>query len=164
MDCFIRPLSNEDKVFQEEMLYQSLYVPEDKEVYPKDIIYNPLINRYIKSWGREGDFGLVAQSSLNKDLLGAAWYRFFPENEKGFGFIDSNTPEISIAVSYDYRNKGIGSKLLNNLINHAKNEGIKQLSLSVIPENAAVGLYKRLGFKVVTNELPHLIMKLDLTV
>ncbi|HYG39692.1 MAG TPA: GNAT family N-acetyltransferase [Cytophagales bacterium] len=162
MEFFFRELTKADLPFQEEMLYQSIYVPEDKDVYPKDIIYNPLIFKYLKNWGREGDFGLIAESTENHELLGAAWYRFFSENDKAFGYVDSSTPELSIAVLYEHRNKGIGTKLMINLINHAKNVGIKQLSLSVIPENTAVNLYKRLGFETVNSALPHLVMKLDL--
>lgn len=158
----IKPLTSEDFAFQEEMLYQSLYVMEDQNIFPREIVQNPLISKYIKHWGKPGDFGLIAENKETGDKIGAAWYRLFSSNDRGFGFIDERTPEISIAIDYNHRNQGFGSHLLLSLINHAKNSGFKSLSLSVIPENAAIHLYERIGFKTVENPRPHLVMKLDI--
>ena len=158
----IKPLTSEDFAFQEEMLYQSLYVMEDQNIFPREIVQNPLISKYMKHWGKQGDFGLIVENKETGDKIGAAWYRLFSTNDRGFGFIDDKTPEISIAIDYNHRNQGIGSHLLLSLINHAKNTGFKSLSLSVIPENAAIHLYERIGFKTVENPRPHLVMRLDI--
>ena len=158
----IRPLNKEDAAFQEEILYQSLYVPKDKEVFPKEIIYNPLNYKYIKDWGRDGDFGVIVEVKGTNERIGAAWFRLFPVNDKGFGYVNEETPEISIAMDYNYRNQGIGTYLLLSLINYAKTLGFKSLSLSVISENTAIHLYERIGFKVIESTMPHLVMKLEI--
>lgn len=55
--------------------------------------------------------------------------------------------ELSIMVSPEYRNKGIGTKLMNYLIHLAKTKfGITLLHLQVYEGNPAQNLYKRLGF------------------
>jgi ribosomal protein S18 acetylase RimI-like enzyme len=158
----LRPLTLDDLQFQEEMLYQSLYVVEDQNIFPREIVQNPLISKYIKHWGRPGDFGLIVENKETGEKIGAAWYRLFTANDQGFGFIDDKTPELAIAIDYNYRNQGIGRHLLLSLINHAKNSGFKSLSLSVIPENAAIHLYERIGFKTIENPKPHLVMRLDI--
>ncbi len=53
----------------------------------------------------------------------------------------------NIAVHPQYRGNGIGSRLLENLIEKAKNTGIIRMTLEVRKGNlAARGLYKKYGF------------------
>jgi GNAT superfamily N-acetyltransferase len=119
------------------------------------------IGRYLEGWGRAGDAAVIAVDEAGC-RIGAAWYRVFGGDEPGFGFIDSATPEISIAVVPDRRSKGIGSALLGGLIDRARQEGFRGLSLSVAPENPAVQLYERSGFVRVPSRDDHWTMRLDL--
>ncbi len=58
-----------------------------------------------------------------------------------------NIDILSIFVDNKYRNKAIGSGLMDYLIEHAKN---KTITLEVADNNtAAIGLYQKFGFKVV---------------
>jgi ribosomal protein S18 acetylase RimI-like enzyme len=95
--------------------------------------------------------------------LGAAWYRLFSEAEPGFGFVDAETPEISIAVVPASRGRGIGTALLAALVELGRDEGFHALSLSVSPENPAVRLYERAGFVRVESRDSHWTMRLDLS-
>ena len=53
----------------------------------------------------------------------------------------------NISVDSNYRNKGIGEKLLIDIINIAQSKGYKALLLEVRQSNlAAQALYKKLGF------------------
>jgi ribosomal protein S18 acetylase RimI-like enzyme len=63
----------------------------------------------------------------------------------------------TIAVSEQARGHGIGSKLLNTVINFARDEGFSSIKLSVIDTNTrAKSLYERVGFQVVKVEkLPY---------
>jgi RimJ/RimL family protein N-acetyltransferase len=55
--------------------------------------------------------------------------------------------EFGIIVGEGYRNKGVGSQLIKNLIHLAKNYfKIELLHLQVYAENPAQNLYSRLGF------------------
>lgn len=53
---------------------------------------------------------------------------------------------VDIALLQLYRNKGIGSKILQNLIDKTESES-KILSIHVECYNPALNLYKRLGFE-----------------
>ena len=55
---------------------------------------------------------------------------------------------LSIVVTQDMRNKGVGSALLNNLMHLAKSFfGLEVLYLEVYEGNPAISLYRRFGFK-----------------
>lgn len=54
----------------------------------------------------------------------------------------------NIAVHPEYRQAGVGSALLESLISHARNLGIKRMTLEVRKSNlAAQGLYRKFMFK-----------------
>ena len=81
---------------------------------------------------------------------GAAWYRLFEETNQGYGFVDRETPELGIAIRPKYRQQGLGIGLMKAIIQQAKTDGYKAISLSVDPENqTAVRLYEKLGFEYV---------------
>jgi ribosomal protein S18 acetylase RimI-like enzyme len=77
--------------------------------------------------------------------IGAAYCRLM----RGYGYIDDDTPEVTIGVESSYRGRGIGGQLLNALADHAHSHGFQRLSLSVEPENPARVLYERVGYRQV---------------
>jgi len=100
--------------------------------------------RYVEGWGRPGDRALIAIEGFQP--VGAAWYRLFTADEPGFGFVDERTPELTIAVVPSARGRGHGSELLGALLDQARADGFQAISLSVEPDNPALGLYRRYGF------------------
>ncbi len=118
--------------------------------------------RYVDGWGREGDTALVALDR-NNEGVGAAWYRRFTADDAGFGFTDSDTPEVSIGVYGEFRGRGVGSLLLGSLIVRARAHDVRALSLSVAAENPARRLYQRLGFVDVELVDGSYTMRLDLS-
>ena len=62
--------------------------------------------------------------------------------------------EIAISVRKDYWGKGIGTGIMNILMDFAKKAGTEVLELEVRSDNeAAIALYKKFGFKKIgTNE------------
>lgn len=55
---------------------------------------------------------------------------------------------LSIIVSEEARNKGVGTHLINNLLHLAKNYfAIEIVYLEVYEENPAINLYRRFGFE-----------------
>jgi len=114
---------------------------------------DPAIARYVDGWGtRSGDSGLIAL--VDSAGVGAAWLRYFPASEPGYGFVDERTPELSIAVLPAYRGKGIGSRLVERLL-----QGVHATSLSCDPANPAWRLYLRLGFEPLPDSRTMLRMK-----
>ena len=117
--------------------------------------------RYVAGWGRRGDAAVVA---LEGGLpIGAAWYRLFTRDEPGFGFVDEETPEISIAVVPSRRGRGIGSELLDALIDVAQEQGYSGLSLSVADESPAMHMFQQLGFEKAAQTDGSWTMRLNLS-
>jgi ribosomal protein S18 acetylase RimI-like enzyme len=101
---------------------------------------------YVKAWGRPGDTAVIAIEGGFP--VGAAWYRLFAKERRGYGFVDERTPELAIAVVPNARGKGVGSKLLDALLARAREAGYPTVSLSVDRENSgAIELYRRHGFE-----------------
>ena len=103
--------------------------------------------RYVSGWGRRGDTAVVA---LEEGFpIGAAWFRLFSRDEPGFGFVDEQTPEVSIAVVPSRRGRGIGSELLDALVEVAEEQGYGGLSLSVADDSPAMHMFETQGFEKV---------------
>ena len=121
---------------------------------------DPAIARYLTSWPREGDFGVVAEDETGP--IGAAWGRTFPSEEPGYGYIGPEIPEVTIAVAPSKRGGGVGTALLDALIDLAHSNGVAALSLSVEDGNEAVRLYESVGFRPAQRAGNSLTMRLDL--
>ena len=102
------------------------------------------LTRYVDNWGRAGDVAVIAHETGNR--VGAAWMRLFRANEPGYGFVDEQTPELSISVVPSRRRHGVGQELLDGLLERARAEGYAQVSLSVEQDSPAVAFYERNGF------------------
>ncbi|HLM03134.1 MAG TPA: GNAT family N-acetyltransferase, partial [Pyrinomonadaceae bacterium] len=105
----------------------------------------PAVAHILQNFGRRGDFGFVAATGENV-LIGAVWARLFAESDKSYGFVAPEIPELAIAVAPDFRGRGVGTRLLEELIREARNLKFPALSLSVDRRNPALKLYEKLGF------------------
>ena len=136
-----------DLRFLRDMLHHAYYW---KERAPEDTGPGP-VALYVKAWGRPGDAAMIALDAGFP--VGAAWYRLFARDRRGYGFVDERTPELAIAVVPNARGKGVGAALLEALLDRARAEGYETISLSVDRNNAgAIGLYERHGFERVGEE------------
>ena len=152
----IRRAGPQDVPFLKDMLRHAYYwrattLPESGE---------PPVQRYVERWGRPGDTALVAIQDFQP--VGAAWYRLFKADNPGYGFVDEDTPELSIAVVPSARGTGLGSELLKALMERARTDGYNAISLSVEKDNPAVGLYERHGFERVGEDDGAYTMRADL--
>jgi ribosomal protein S18 acetylase RimI-like enzyme len=128
-------------------LYEAIYIPAGREKPERSIIELPELACYIRDFGKDTDHCLVAES--DGVIKGAVWARVFNETEKGFGYVDPFTPELSMSVLPDSRNQGIGTMLLKAMIQRLAEKGFEKVSLSVDTENYACSMYKKLGFETV---------------
>jgi ribosomal protein S18 acetylase RimI-like enzyme len=152
----IRPAGPQDVPFLRDMLRHAYYWRVDQVSESGE----PPVQRYVERWGRPGDTALIAIQDFQP--VGAAWYRLFKNENAGYGFVDEETPELSIAVVPSRRGSGLGSELLEALLGQARADGYEALSLSVEKDNPAVGLYQRHGFVPVREEDGAVTMKVDL--
>jgi len=149
-----------------EMLYEAVcWRPGAPRPPREEVLSESRTPRYLEGWGRPGDAAVVAVDPDNGGGVGAAWYRLFPPEAPGYGFVDAATPEVAIGVARDWRGRGVGGALLDALKSEAKSGGFDALSLSVEPENgAAVRLYERRGFvRLLVDHEGSWTMKADLS-
>jgi ribosomal protein S18 acetylase RimI-like enzyme len=148
VDCLIRAITQEDTRFLWEMLYQAIHVPEGMAPPSRDVLLHPEIRRYLQDWGQPHDSGFVAVDPVASNPIGAAWLRLLVGGQRGYGYVDDATPEITIAVIPECRGKGVGTRLLFHLLS-TSGARYPLLSLSVSPDNPALRLYSRMGFETV---------------
>jgi ribosomal protein S18 acetylase RimI-like enzyme len=144
----IRALTHTD----ESMLWTMLmYAAHESSI--ATVQTHPDLFKYVKDWGRNGDLGFVAIDSnlSNESYIGAAWLRLFSTENRGFGYINDDIPELAIAVLPEYQGQGIGTKLLGQIIDVAGSL-YPAISLSVRDNNPAIDLYQRLGFVKIENQ------------
>jgi ribosomal protein S18 acetylase RimI-like enzyme len=151
-DWLIRRAANDDEPFLFEMVYEALFVAPGADPFPRAVLGEPQIAHYAKDFGRPGDYGLVAETSAGLPM-GAAWVRRFSRNDPGYGYVDDETPELSIAVIEKSRGTGVGTALLVQLLVE-----VPRCSLSVDHRNPAVRLYERLGFEMINRSGDSLTM------
>jgi GNAT superfamily N-acetyltransferase len=156
-DPTFRVVEPNDEPTLRDILYLALYVPPGSPAPNYAVVAQPELARYVSGWGRRGDDGLIAFAS-NGDAVGAAWLRLWSEDDQGYGFIDTRTPEVSVAVRPYARGCGIGTQLLQRLFQRA-DESYDGLSLSVSVRNPAIRLYQRLGFMLVTVDAASITMR-----
>jgi len=143
----IRQLGADDEAFLWIALYYALHVPAGGEPLSPDVIHEPSIARYVSGWmQRQGDVGVIAER--DRQPIGAAWLRRWSSDDHGFGYIDDRTPELSMSVLPDHRNRGLGTQMLRSLLAVAA-EQYDAVSLSVSESNSARRLYEREGFTAI---------------
>lgn len=156
----IREIKEAELNVLENMLYEAIFQPEGQEPLPRDIIEKPEISVYIDDFGKQGDYCLVAD--LDGKIIGAVWVRILAGEMKGYGNIDDKTPEFAVSLYKEYRNRGIGTALMKKMIEHLKESGYAQASLSVDKANYAVRMYKSLGFEIISENREDYLMVLKL--
>ncbi|MEX0678407.1 MAG: GNAT family N-acetyltransferase [Pirellulales bacterium] len=153
----IRPLSRADEGLLWEAVYHAIYVPVGESPPPRSIIDDPAVARYVTGWGRHGDLGFAAQLAPAGKPLGACWLRLWSDDQRGYGYVDDNTPELSLAVWPGHRAQGTGTRLLAATLDRAGRE-FSAVSLSASAINPAVRLYERTGFHRVAEQGSAIVM------
>ena len=143
MNFKIRELKKCEIKLLNTFLYEAIFIPEGVLESSKDIINHPDLQIYISDFGKKDDICYVAEVEGN--VVGAVWTRIIND----YGHIDDETPSLSISLLKEYRNLGIGTKLMKQIILALKEKRYKQVSLSVQKVNNAVRMYKKVGFEIV---------------
>lgn len=157
-DIKVQPLAATDAPMLREMLYHALYVPPGSPPFPREKVDDPAIARYVEGWMRKGDAGFKALNIKDDQAVGACWLRRWRGEQRGFGYIDEQTPELSIAVLPAFRGSGIGTHLLRRTLEAAA-ERHDAVSLSVAVTNPVARLYRRAGFVTVREDDGTLLMQ-----
>lgn len=149
----VRPISSSEIPLLDDFLYEAIFIPKGTEIPPRDIICKPELQVYVSEFGRrKDDHGLVAVA--DSKIVGAVWTRIMND----YGHINDDTPSLAISLYKEYRGRGIGTKLIREMLVLLKNEGYTQVSLSVQKANYAVRMYKQVGFEIAGENEEELIM------
>lgn len=159
MDPIIRKICPEEYGLLREFLYQAIYLPEGVVPPPRSVVDLPELRVYVTNFGAQpGDHCLVAE--VNGKVVSAAWCRIMED----YGHIDNDTPSLAISLLPAYRGRGIGTRLLKELLLLLRDNGYLRASLSVQKENPALCLYQQMGFKVVEEKGTEYVMLWDGTI
>ena len=158
-----------------DMLVEAVnWSPEWKPRSRQRVLADSKTARYIAGWPRDTDLGVIAEAaglapatptgpppagpppadppsaeSPSAESAGAAWLRFLPTAEPGYGFVAEDVPELTIGVAASWRNRGLGRALLRSIAAEARAQGISQISLAVERKNHAQRLYLSEGYRIV---------------
>ena len=134
-------------------MYEAIFIPEGVEAPDRDIIEKPELRIYNEDFGKkDADHCLVAEDEGK--VIGAVWTRIMND----YGHIDDKTPSFAISLYREYRGRGIGTKLMQEMLDLLKEKGYKRASLAVQKANYAVRMYKKVGFETVDENEEEYIM------
>lgn len=154
MNYLIREMHPKEYPLLEDFLYQAIYQPDKKNLAPRSIIKKPELQVYIKDFGtKKDDYCFCAE--VDGKIVGAVWVR----NINGYGSVDNNTVEFAISVFDEYQKMGIGTALMNKMLEHLNKLNYLKASLAVQKENYAVRMYQKVGFEIVDENEQEYIMK-----
>jgi ribosomal protein S18 acetylase RimI-like enzyme len=132
-----------DEPFLLTMLLYAAHADKEPGAHPERLLRDPALARYVVGFGRGGDLGVVAEDP--RGPLGAAWVRILAGDDRGYGWVADDIPELAIAVAPERTGRGLGTRLLRELLVRAR-ERYRGVSLSVRRDNPARRLYLRHGF------------------
>ena len=124
-------------------LYEAIFIPEGVQAPSKDIIEYPDLQIYVADFGKKKD-DVCYVAEVDGRVVGAVWTRIIND----YGHVDDTTPSLSISLLKEYRNLGIGTELMKQILLTLKEREYKQVSLSVQKINYAVNMYEKIGFEV----------------
>jgi GNAT superfamily N-acetyltransferase len=144
----IRPAASGDGAFMADMLVEAVnWSPEWKKQSRRRVLSTHKSAHYITGWPHDTDLGVIAEA--DGERIGAAWLRFHPASDPGYGFVAAEVPELTIGVTVHWRGRGVARALLRVIAEQALLAGIRQISLSVERKNFAQKLYLSEGYQIV---------------
>lgn len=154
----IREIKPEEIEILEDLLYEAIFQPDPVRRLPREVIRRPEIHIYIEDWGKPDDRCLVAE--LDGTIVGGVWTRVFSEPLQGYGWLGNAVPELAVSLFEEYRGQGIGTRLVQEMVQLLRQRGYSRVSLSVSKQNRAVRLYRAVGFEIVREDPNDYLMQL----
>ena len=103
---------------------------------------------YRSTWEKLPNFDDIKAETMG-NVNGGKFDTSLATRDHSYGFVDEATPELAIGVVPMYRGQGIGGAMLSALVDHARDAGVQQISLSVERDNPSRHLYQRQGYEIV---------------
>ncbi len=138
----LRPLLKEDEA---KLAAYFANLPQEDRLCLKEDVSDPKV---IENWIYELDYDNILSliAFHNGDIVGDATLHFNP-----IGWT-RHQAELRLTTSTQYRVRGLGTLLLQNLIDIAKRLGLEQIHIEIPPRlDKAFYLFEKMGFKEVAN-------------
>lgn len=149
----IRNIQPQEIPVLDDFLYEAIFIPQGVVPPPRSIIEQDDLQVYVRGFGDDPhDHCLVAE--VDGKIAGAVWVRIMDD----YGHVDDQTPSLAISLYSEYRGQGIGTQLLNQMLNMLRQKGYPQVSLSVQKENYALRMYQKAGFETVEERGDEVLM------
>ena len=154
MNYQIRPIRKEEIPILGDFLYEAIFIPEGVAAPPRSILDDENLQVYIRDFGQmHDDRCLVAE--VGDKIVGAIWSRIMND----YGHIADDVPSIAISLYKEYRNLGIGTDMLRQMLELLKADGYKSVSLSVQKANYAMRMYQKAGFRILSDDGEEALMQ-----
>ncbi|MBR3823918.1 MAG: GNAT family N-acetyltransferase [Lachnospiraceae bacterium] len=154
MDIKIRKWKDGEQAFLEDFLYEAIFIPEGVEAPSREIIRLPELQVYITDFGKRPD-DICFLAEVDGKVAGAVWVRVMED----YGHLEEGVPSFAISLYKEYRNRGIGTALMERMIQELAERGYEKASLAVQKANYAVRMYQKVGFEIAgENEEEYLMM------
>jgi len=103
----------------------------------------PYTREVIERWMSNIQNLIPLVAEHNDRIVGYAWiYKFAHPRRRG-------TSDLAMYLNQDFHNVGLGTAMLNHLLELARRESLHRIGLHVIADNRiAVHLYEKFGFRV----------------
>ena len=157
MNYNIRKIREDEHTLLNDFIYEAIFIPEGVEPPPKSIIHQPDLQVYISNFGKEKD-DICFVAEADSKVVGAVWVR----DMKDYGHIAEGVPSFAISLYKEYRNFGIGTRLMETMLCELKSRGYNMTSLAVQKANYAVKMYKKVGFEIIDENDEEYIMVCEL--
>ena len=157
MNYNIRKIREDEHTLLNDFIYEAIFIPEGVEPPPKSIINQPDLQVYISNFGKEKD-DICFVAEADGKVVGAVWVR----DMKDYGHIADGVPSFAISLYKEYRNFGIGTRLMETMLCELKDRGYNRTSLAVQKANYAVRMYKKVGFEIIDENNEEYIMLCEL--
>ena len=157
-ELVIREIRPEEIPLLNDFLYEAIFVPEGVPAPSRSVIEQEDLQVYVRDFGKEADDRCLVAEADGK-IVGAVWTRGMND----YGHIADGIPSLAISLYKDYRRQGIGTELLQEMLQLLRRDGYPQVSLSVQKANYAFRMYRKAGFEVLkeTEEEYLMVCKLD---
>ncbi len=153
MQYTIRKIKETEYNVLNDFIYEAIFIPQGVEPPPKSIIQNEDLQVYVRDFGKSPDDHCLVAETDGK-IVGAVWTRIMND----YGHVDDATPSFAISLYKEYRNFGIGTAMMKQMLELLKQSGYKQASLAVQKANNAVKMYLNVGFEIVDENDEEYIM------
>ncbi len=149
----IRTIQPAERPLLDDFLYEAIFIPEGVPAPPRDIIGQEDLQVYVRDFGqRPDDHCLVAE--VEGRVVGAVWVRVMDD----YGHVGDGIPSLAISLYKDYRHLGIGTQLLQQMLDLLRQKGYAQVSLSVQKANYALRMYQKAGFGQIADRGEEILM------